>query len=127
MTVAAHLDDLRAGLPGCSLVVFGDFFSQITLCVSAQDRHPQERLDAICASAGTLLDGPVAQAVTATMGMPDNHAFSQAILFCPTSMQIFLRSPVEEADMLCCVLSLNGDAETAANRARATLQLIAQA
>jgi len=127
MTVAAHLDDLRTGLPGCSLVVFGDFFSQITLCVSAQSKHPQERLDALCVSAGSLLDGPVAQNVTAAMGLPDNSAFSQAILFGPTSMQIFLRSPVEEADMLCCVLSLNADAEHATNLARAALHKIAQA
>ena len=126
MTVAAHLDDLRKGLPGCSLVVFGDFFSQITLCVSTQSRHPQERLDALCVSAGALLDGPVAQAVTAAMGLPDKNAFSQAILFSPTSMQIFLRSPVEEADMLCCVLSLNVDAKKATDQARAALQMIAR-
>ncbi|MCF6233709.1 MAG: hypothetical protein L3J36_11545 [Rhodobacteraceae bacterium] len=126
MTVAAHLDDLRADLPGCSLVVFGDFFSQITLCVSSQDKHPQERLDALCVSAGSLLDGPVAQVVTAAMGLPDNSAFSQAILLSPSSMQIFLRSPAEESDMLACVLSLDADAETATNRARAALQLIAQ-
>ena len=127
MTVATHLDDLRKGLPGCSLVVFGDFFSQITLCVSSQDKHPQERLDALCVSAGALLDGPVAQALTTAMGLPDANACSQAVLFGPTSMQIFLRSPVEEADMLCCVLSLNADAERATKQARAALQLIARA
>ena len=126
MTVAARLDDLRRALPGCSLVVLGDFFSQITLCVSSQDKHPQERLDALCESAGTLLDGPVAQSVTAVMGLPDGNAFSQAILFSPTSMQIFLRSPEEEADMLCCVLSLNANAENALGQARATLQMIAR-
>ena len=126
MTVAAHLDDLRAHLPGCSIVVFGDFFSQITLCVSAQDKHPQERLDALCVSAGSLLDGPVAQSVTTAMGVPDNNAFSQAVLLGPTSMQIFLRSPVEDSDMLACVLSLNADVETSTDRARAALQLIAQ-
>lgn len=126
MTVTALLDDLRARVPGCSLVVFGDLFSQITLCVSSQHKTPQEQLDALCVAAGTLLDGPVAHSVTSTLGMPDNTAFSQSVLLSPTSLQIFLRSPFEESDILCCELALTADAEHATAQARNTLQLIAQ-
>ena len=127
MSVAAQLDALRGSLPGCSMVVFGDLFSQITLCVSAQDKHPQEQLDAICVTAGNLLDGPAAHSAASALAMPDSGALDQAVILGPSDMQIFLRSPVDDADVLCCVCSLNGDVEMTCARARSALTLIAQA
>ncbi len=127
MSVARQLDDLRASLPGCSLVVFGDLFSQVTLCVSAQGKHPQEHLDALCATAGNLLSGPAAQSAATALGMPDASALKQAVILGQSDMQVFLRSPVEEADVLCCVSSPDGDIEAISDRARSTLNLITDA
>ena len=126
MSVAAQLDDLRGSLPGCSLVVFGDLFSQITLCVSARDKHPQEQLDALCVTAGSLLDEPAAQSVRSALALPDGGTLNQAVILGPSDMQIFLRSPVDNADVLCCVCSLNGDVEMTCTRARSALNMIAQ-
>jgi len=126
MNVTARLDKLRATLPGCSLVVFGDLFSQITLCVSSQDKHPQEQLDALCVSAGVMLDGNVAQSAAAALGMPDRHALTRAVVLGPLFQHVYLRSPVDPADVLCCVLSVTSDVERATVRATETLHLIAQ-
>jgi len=127
MRVTQQLDDLRGSLPGCSLVVFGDLFSQVTLCVSSRDKHPQEHLDSLCATAGNLLDGPAAQSAATALGMPDGSALKQAVILGPSDMQVFLRSPVEDADVLCCVSSPGGDIEATSARARAALNVIAKA
>lgn len=126
MSVAAQLDNLRASLPDCSLVAFGDLFSQITLCVSTRDKHPQEQLDALCITAGNLLNGPAAHCTTTALGMPDGKALDQAVILSPAGLQVFLRSPVDDADVLCCVCSLGADIEKTAAQARSTLSLISQ-
>ncbi len=109
LTVAKELEDLRTSVPGCSLVIFGDLFSQVTLCVSARSRHKQEQLDAICVTAGNLLDGAAAQSASSALGFPEGTGISQAVILSPDEVQIFLRSPFEEADVLCCVGSSSLD------------------
>ncbi len=126
MNVTARLDGLRNCHPGCSLVVFGDLFSQITLCASARDKHPQERLDALCVTAGNLLGGPAAEAAASALGMPDGSALNQAIVLSPTDTQTYLRSPVDEADVLCMVGSVNANADQTCTGARAVLSQLAQ-
>lgn len=126
MSVAVQLEKLRTSLPGCDLVVFGDLFSQITLCVSARDKHPQEQLDALCVTAGNLLDGPAAHSAASALGMPDGNALDQAVIMSTSNMQIFLRSPVDDADVLGCVCSLDADIEFTTAQARSVLNLIAQ-
>lgn len=126
MKVAARLEELRGSLPGCSLVVFGDLFSQITLCVSSQDKHPQEQLDALCVTAGNLLAGPAAQSASVALGMPNGGALDQAIVLNPNGIQVFLRSSVDAGDVLCCVCSLNADVNKVSTQARTTLKLIAE-
>ncbi len=121
------MDDLRGSLPDCRLLVFGDLYSQITLCVSSRDKYPQEQLDALCLTAGNLLDGPVARSVASAVGVPSGDAINQAFLLSPTHLHLFLRSPVDPADVLCCVLSLRADIEQATARARDALHLIARA
>jgi hypothetical protein len=126
MTVSDQLDELRVALPGCSLVVFGDLFSRITLCASAKGKYPQEQLDALCVTAGNLLNGPPARSAIPVLGMQGENDLGRAIILSPEGMQIFLRSPVEDADVLCCVCSLDADMETATAMAQSTLNQIAQ-
>lgn len=125
MGVSGQLDELRAALPGCNLVLFGDLSSKITLCVSASDRYPQEKLDALCATAGDLLDGPAAQSSAGALGLSDGSGLDQAIILSPVDLQLFLRSPVDKADVLCCVCSLGGDVQRAIEQAHSSLISIA--
>lgn len=126
MSVKGQLDDLRASLPGCSLVVFGDLFSQITFCVSSQGKYPQEQLDALCVTAGHLLNGPAARSAARALGASEGGSLEQAAILNSADVQVFLRSPADDADVLCCVCSLDGDIEQIAAQARSALNRIAQ-
>ncbi len=119
MSAAENLDQFRNSLPGCSLVVFGDLFSQITLCVSTRQKYPQEQLDSICVTAGSLLDGPLASKVAAILGKPGSN-LSRAVILSPEDTQVFLRSPDEDADVLCCLGPLDLDVGQAAKLAGTT-------
>jgi len=119
MSAAGNLDQFRTSLPGCSLVVFGDLFSQITLCVSTRQKYPQEQLDTICVTAGNLLDGPVASKVANLLGRPGGN-LSRAIILSPEDTQVFLRSPDENADVLCCMGPLDLEVGKATKLAQST-------
>jgi len=119
MSAAENLDQFRNSLPGCSLVVFGDLFSQITLCASTRQKYPQEQLDAICVTAGNLLDGPVANKVATILGRPGSN-LARAVILSPEDTQVFLRSPDEDADVLCCMGPLDLEVGKATTLARTT-------
>lgn len=126
MSIAGQLDDLRASISSCSLVVFGDLSSQITLCVSAREKQPQEQLDALCVAAANLLDSAASQSASAALEMSCAETLNQAIVLGPTGMQVFQRSQVDDADVLACVCSLNADVELVAAQLRSTLSQIAE-
>jgi hypothetical protein len=126
MNVTQELESLRKAVPGCSLVIFGDLFSQITLCVSSSGKLKQEQLDAYCVSAGNLLDGRVADSVARVLGVPDSNALSQAVVLNPGEVQVFLRSPFEDSDVLCCIGSMQCDVKVISSLAGRTFEQIAR-
>ncbi len=126
MRVAQELESLRQSMPGCSLVIFGDLFSQITLCVSSARKIKQEQLDAYCVSAGNLLDGGVANSVAKVLGVPNTTALSQAVILNPGDTQVFLRSPFEDADVLCCIGAMQCDVKEITAKAEQTFERITQ-
>jgi hypothetical protein len=126
VTVSVQLDTFRNAIPGCSLVIFGDLFSQITLCVSSAKKYRQEQLDAYCTSAANLLDGGGANSIAQVLGVPSGKSLSQAIVLHPNEMQVFLRSPFESADVLCCIGPMQKEVGEIATNAGETFQKIAQ-
>ncbi|MFT7592756.1 MAG: hypothetical protein ACI8R4_000063 [Paracoccaceae bacterium] len=127
MTVAGKLEDLRAGLPGCSLAAFGDLKSKITFCISADAKPPQEKLDAICVTAAAFLDGPLTRRTNTVLGGGRSTPLNEAVVLTPDDVQIFVRSHSDAADVLCCVCSGDTDFQAAVQQARATLCDIAGA
>lgn len=128
MSIAIKLDDLRLSLPGCTLVVFGDLISKITLCVSAAGKRPQEQLDALCVTASNLLDGSGAQSAARMLGGTSNGPVAplkQAVVLTPTDMHVFLRSDTDAEDVLCCVCSRTADVTQVSAHARIVLDQIA--
>lgn len=121
MTVAGKLEDLRAALPGCSLVAFGDLSSRLTLCVSASEKRPQEQLDALCVTAGRFLDGPMARRSTALLGGGKHIVLNEVAVLTTSDLQLYLRSENDDADVLCCVCSNTTNIQKAAKQARSTL------
>ncbi len=121
MNVAAKLEELRGALPGCTLVAYADLSSDLTLCVSARVKPPQEQLDALCMTAAAFLNG------LGTVASGEQKAIlrDQAVVLTAMDVQIFLRSPKDASDALCCICSGGIDFNIVAQQARATLLQIA--
>lgn len=127
MTVAAHLDALRAAAPGCQVAAFGDLRSALVLRVSAGRSLPRERLDELCAQAAACLTGPGAASVQAGFLPAGAAALREAILLCPGETRLYLRSEQDPDDVLCCVFDTPAAARAGIDAARATLDRIGAA
>lgn len=123
MSVADELDKLRATLPGCTLVAFGDLTARIVLCASAAEKHPQEELDALCMAASTALDGVFSIPLASGLG---GRALTQAVMVKPGEIQLFLRSQIDECDALFCTFADQTDIREIVTAGRVTLHRISQ-
>jgi hypothetical protein len=122
MSVLDELDKLRATLPGCTLVAFGDLATNIVLCASADPKRPQEALDALCASASDALNGAHADDMAQALAAPH---LAEAIMIGAGESHVFLRSQHDAQDALFC--SFDGPADLTASIAagRSALDRIA--
>lgn len=123
MSVADELDKLRATLPGCTLVAFGDLASSIVLCASAEEKRPQEELDALCTAASTALDGAYAIPLSDALG---GAALTQAVTVKPGEIQLFLRSHLDDCDALFCTFADQTDIRDIVSAGRTTLHRISR-
>ncbi len=121
MSVLDELDKLRATLPGCTLVAFGDLTARIVLCASAEAKRPQEELDALCMAASQTLDGPFA---AMTSGLLGSERLSEAVSVHPGEIQIFLRSELDDSDALFCCFADQTDIGDMITTGRRTLYTI---
>lgn len=122
VSVAERLDTLRAEIPGCSLVAFGDMRANVILR-SSQDRAvPREQLDELCRVATNHFTGPKAQAVSKHLTQGADGDLEVAIVLTVDDTRIFVTTPGHDADMLCCVCDGQVDAGQAVESARAGLK-----
>ena len=121
MSVVDELDKLRATLPGCTLVAFGDLGARIVLCASAAEKRPQEELDALCIAASTSLDGGAAHALAPMLG---GDALSQVVAVSPGEIRVFLRSHLDPCDALFCTFTDQTDIREMVAAGRSTLHKI---
>jgi len=124
MNVASKLKDLRETLPECTLAALGDLSSRIMLCASTAEKMPQDRLDALCITASTFLQGPTARQTAVLLGDGEESVLNEAIVLTPVATHYFLRSESDVSDVLCCVCSQKADPLTLATAARVTLSEI---
>lgn len=102
MRIADQLDTLRAALPGCDFVAFGDLGTQLILRTSSARSRPQEQLDQIANSAAQMF---TLQAATHTDLMATEPEDGIVVLT-PTEARFLLRSDRNKADFLCCAVPL---------------------
>lgn len=117
LTMSERMEALRNAVPGCLSVAFADLSTGLVLSVSAARRQPQEEVDALCAMAVALLDGPVAQGAARVLDGPVN---------CAVAMQghrcfAFLRSADDPVEALCCLGGSDLDPEALFAAGRMTL------
>ncbi|MCE8008129.1 hypothetical protein [Aestuariivita sp.] len=123
MSIADELDMLRATVPGCTLVAFGDLNARIVLCASAAQKPPQEDLDALCLSASGALDGGFAGSVAAFLG---GSRLTQAVTLGSGEIRLFLRSHLDSADALFCTFTDQTDIRDMLDAGRRTLHRISE-
>ncbi|WP_294610740.1 hypothetical protein [Roseovarius sp.] len=100
MTISECLDEMRRGVPGCSLVSFGDLKTGLVLRTSATRQHKQDYLEEIIQQ-GALNFG-VSDALTAGDGRPEETENS-VIVATPDDVRIYVRSKESRSDVVCCV------------------------
>ncbi|MEX0285263.1 MAG: hypothetical protein AB3N23_11690 [Paracoccaceae bacterium] len=117
MTVGGHLDTLRASLPGCTLVAYGDVSAQLVLRTSTDSAWPQEKLDDLCKSGARqfgLVDAmsPFRQSANPTR---------EAIVTTRRDVRVYVGAPGAAGDVLCCVCRSGIDTDHVIHEARAAL------
>ena len=120
MGVSEHLNAIRRDVPACRMVAFADLSANLVLESSAEQRLPQERLDALCTRARSLFGphitgpaealvaGPVARAVT---------SFAEGLL-------VIVRSAADPNEALICVCDRDADVSRLFSRASEALETI---
>lgn len=105
MNVAQRLDALRSAHNEIDTATYVDMGSGTVLCSSARIEAPQERLDALCATAKQCLNGP--------MGHAD-----EAIVMKATEVVFCARSQTNPSEALCVVCAPGVSVADAAGWAR---------
>lgn len=113
MTIPDQLNTFRRALPGVSVVALGDMAAGLVLCASHDGNMPQERLDRLCQSAAALLAGP--------NEFTPETASEMAVIASGLRTEVFVRSPIDADDVLCCVCEPDVDISGVARLARQTL------
>lgn len=96
MDVIEQLETLRGAHRAVETAAYVDFRSGTVLASSAAIAPPQERLDALCKTAGLLLDGPAGEATHAAM-------------LSPMETVIVQRAATNAGEALCLICAANAD------------------
>lgn len=121
MDVIKELDGLRADIEGCDLAAFADLTTSMILCVSSATRHAQEELDALTATAATVLDGAVAEGAQAFLG---GSKAQTAITMTPVDVRIYLRASASQNEALICLCTPDADLSKVVSRGSEVLNAI---
>ncbi len=117
MTLSAQLDALRADLPGCCLVAYGDAKAQLVLRSSSDSAWPQEKLDDMCKTGSRQFH--LADAMAPFRKGP--HAHREAIVATRRDIRVYVGAEAPASDMLCCVCRSGADTAQVLSLARLTL------
>jgi len=123
MDIVDHLNAIRQDVPACRAVVLADLTTRVILCVSAEDRPPQERLDALCDTAIRLLDSDTSRVLARAGQIPP----LEALVFSADGMEVFLRTPTLPDEALCCLCGPDVDVDKLMEQAHGRLAQIGAA
>ncbi len=124
--ISEQLDSLRAEFPECHTVALADISSGTVLCVSSKQKHPQERMDAICSAAAELLDGETARSFSKALAMPATAAMQESVVMAKSETYLFLRSPQDQMEAMFCICAASIDVHSFLQSARSSLNSIAK-
>lgn len=113
MTFSDHIHALRADIPGCRLVAFGDARTRLVLKASHDADVRREVLDQLCEEAASCFD-----LIGTTVGNTTGQ--NQAMVLTSKEMRIYVNDADTASDFLCLVCDLQSDPDvitTAAHQA----------
>lgn len=120
MDILGHLNSIRDSVAGCEAVILADISTRVVLCVSADARPAQERLDALCETAIRLLDSDTGRVLTRAGQTPP----LEALIFTDDGIEVFLRTPDMPDEALCCICTPDADVAKVIDLARGVLNRI---
>lgn len=123
MDILEHLNAIRQDVPACEAVVLADLTTRVILCVSAEDRPPQERLDALCDTAIRLLDSDTSRLMARAGQIPPLEGMTLSA----GGVEVFLRTPTLPDEALCCLCRPDVDVERLMEQAHGRLAEIGAA
>lgn len=125
MKISDHLDGLRAAYPACHLIGLVDMSAEIVLCVSSDEKHPQEKLDVLCTTAAELFTGRAGTDVEDGPEENSDPQFQDCLILSKTETSLFLRFCADPTEALVCVCRGEIDLDALRESAGAELVLIA--
>jgi hypothetical protein len=117
MAIAGELAALRGRFAACRAMALTDLATGLVLCAATRERIGQEQLDALCATARSLLGGSVDAALTGI----ENAPVAQALLAEGAGVALFLRLSPPATEALCCACDAAVDLAALADAAAAFL------
>lgn len=105
-------------------MAYADLTTGMVLCSSVRLKLPQEQLDELCRTAADLLTGELAVLFAQDLAPVDETCVQTAVLIDQHNVELFLRTPAQPAEALCCHCSSHIDLSDFAQAAHITLLAI---
>lgn len=126
MTTQEYLDQFTRGLTGCTAAGLVDISSGIVLCAAADQKHPQEYYDNLCALAARVFDETSHLALTQAQGDPNTELRRESVVSANGHICLFIQSPSDPAEAMFCVCTNGIDVTETLAAARSSLHYIEQ-
>ncbi|MCV2882964.1 hypothetical protein [Actibacterium sp. XHP0104] len=121
MALTAYLDEIKTDFASCEVVAYVDLGSRLVLRVNSENARPQEWLDRLGVAAAEMLNGELAQ----SFGTAGGHS-DEAMIETGGVRFVFVRSPADPIEALCCTCTPDTDIEALTARMRDTLIRLAE-
>ncbi len=125
--IMEQLEELRAAFAQCRALALADLASGTIYRVSAREKQPQERFDAMCAAAAEVFCRPPGDALARASGHEEARALNEVMLFRGDDLCIFLRAPWDPGEAVLCLCEAALDVDAFLEAARERLAQIAAA
>ena len=124
MTIADHLEGLRADMPSCAIVAYADLSTGLVLAASTAEKTSQERLDQLCACASDTLHGSLYETVANTVMNRRKDKVDYAMNLTASVIEVYVGAQNDCDEALCLVCAPDVDIDDLVDRAKAVLSRI---
>ena len=121
MSILDHLITFQSDFRTCETIAYADLSSKMVLCSTSLVKMRQEQLDALCASAVDFLEPAGAQGSPVGLLSAPKASIENAVVVSGNSFHIFVRSPIDNDEAICCICLPDTDTARFTSAARNVL------